>query len=145
MATLADLATELRKIANNVGNDASDVSREVARAIAHDVIDHTPVDSGETVSCWEIGIGAPPVAKRGAFVPGKAGSTAAANRQAAKAACDAALDTPKAPGTSIFISNAGDAIAFLNGGSSQQEPAGFVERGIIVGRLKAAELGGRNG
>lgn len=145
MGTLAGLAKELRTIASNAGNQGSDVAREVARAIAHDAIDHTPVDEGETVSCWEIGVGAPPLARRSAFVPGKAGSTAGANRQAAKAACDAILDAPKSPGTPIFISNAGDAIGFLNGGSSQQEPAGFIERSVIVGRLKAAELGKRNG
>lgn len=145
MGTLATLAKEIRAKANSVGKDASDVAREVARAIVHDVIDHTPVDEGDTVSSWEVGIGFAPTARRRASIPGRRGSTAGANRQAAKAAADAILDAPKAPGVPIFISNASDAIGPLNNGTSQQEPAGFVERGIVVGRLKASELSSGHG
>lgn len=139
MGTLQQLATEVRTIATNAGKIGSDTARKVARAIAHDVIEHTPVDEGDTVSSWSVGIGAPPLANRRAFIPGKAGSTAGANRQAARAAANAILDAPKAPGVPIFISNGSEAIEFLNNGSSRQEPAGFIERAIVIGRLAARD------
>lgn len=111
----------------------------VARAIVTDVIAHTPVDEGHTVSSWEAGIGSPPVADRRAYAPGKDGSTATENRSAALDAALAVLSPQKPAGVPIYISNASEAIGYLNDGSSKQEPAGFIERAVAVGGIEAAK------
>lgn len=134
MASLSDLAVRMRKLAKRYDSIGSEIAVKTALAIIDDVIDHTPVDKGDTVSSWSVGYGSPPEASRTAFAPGRKGSTAEANREAAKIAAHAILAAPKRPGVPIFISNASDAIVFLDGGSSSQEPAGFVARSILIGR-----------
>lgn len=140
MPNLQHLAIRLRQRAAAVESIGPTVAREVVRAIAHDVVAHTPVDEGHTVSSWELGVGSPPDADRQAHVPGKDGSTASENRSLTLAAIDAVLAAPKRSGVPYVLSNASAAVGFLNDGSSRQEPAGFVERAILVGRLKLREL-----
>lgn len=140
MPNLHDLANRLRQRADAAKSIGPLVAREVVRAIAHDVIAHTPVDEGHTVSSWELGIGQQPSADRTAHVAGQKGSTASENRAQAIAAVEAVLASPKRPGVPYVLSNGSEAIGFLNDGSSRQEPAGFVERAILVGRLKLREL-----
>lgn len=143
MPNLHDLATKLRRQAAAVEQIGPTVAAEVVKAIAYDVIAHTPVDEGHTVASWELGVGAPPSADRLAYIPGRKGSTASENRSLARLAIDAILAAPKRPGVSYFLSNASEAIGYLNDGSSRQEPAGFVERAILVGRLRLKELNTR--
>lgn len=130
---LKDLAVRLRTVAEEVPNYSATVQRQVAFAIIKDLIIVTPVDTTNALSNWQISLGAPAAAEREPFVPGFLGYTASASQAAAIADAEARLKAHK-PGQPIFISNLAPYIVALNGGSSKQEPAGFVERSVLIGR-----------
>jgi len=101
---------------------------------------NTPVDTGEHVSSWTAGIGHPAAnAHREAYIEGAGGYTADANARLTVAAARRVIATSK-PGQPIYISNEAPAIKLLNNGSSRKEPAGFVERAIMVGRISLQRL-----
>lgn len=113
---------------------------ETTKRIARDVIDHTPVDTTEHASNWQVEIAAKPLTGFDAIFPGSQGSTASQSRNAAYDHVVRSL-TLKDPGVVIYLSNLGPAIEDLNNGTSKQEPAGMVQRAIRVGQRYAASSG----
>lgn len=123
---------------------ANEVAIAVVKAIDRDVVPHTPVDTTEGVSNWQAEVNRKPGFPLPAIYPGQGGSTAGASRSEAISHVDRTL-TDKQPGEPVFLSNLADWIVRLNNGTSRsnQEPKGFVERAVLIGRLtvKKAKLG----
>lgn len=130
--TLLDLAKRLDKMPTQIEQAANKVKVDCVKAIDRDLVPHTPVDVTTAVSNWQPGVGAKPSFELPAIVPGEYGSTAPESRREAIAHVDRAL-ADVAPGQSFFLSNLTDYIVRLNNGSSRQEPAGFVERALLIG------------
>lgn len=104
-----------------------------ALAIVRDLTVHTPVDTTRALSNWIVSIGQRDPSYIDPWVPGFAGSTKAASAAEVMALARLILKSRK-PGQPIYISNNAPYIRRLNEGYSKQEPAGFVERAVIVGR-----------
>jgi len=133
MKTLADLADKMKKTAANLNLEVSRCTIEAARVIHHNLTEATPVDTSTALSNWDISVGTLNGERHEAWFYGKKGSTKLRSMNAANIEADVRLKTKKA-NQSIFISNSVDYIKNLNDGSSKQEPAGFVERAILLGR-----------
>lgn len=137
MAGLLELERWCTALPDQIEAAANEVAKETVRVIDRDVVAHTPVDVTTAVSNWQPGINTAPDFELPAIVPGQAGSTAPQSRAEAIAHVDRAL-AEKEPGEAFYLSNLVDHIGPLNDGTSQQEPAGFVERAVRKGELYAA-------
>lgn len=127
----------MAKLPDQIEKGASNVVVAVVKAIDRDVVPHTPVDTSEALSNWQAGINEPVSFPLPAIYPGSHGSTASASQEAAISHVDRVLAT-KEPGMPVYLSNLTEYIVGLNNGTSSQEPKGFVERAVLVGRLTAA-------
>jgi hypothetical protein len=108
----------------------------------------TPADVGDAISNWQVSIEAPARGVIPAFAPSPRGRmihgkwthtvdpqiTRSNNAPIAQAKAQAILEG-KQPGQSIFITNELPYIKKLDSGSSDQAPAGFFDRALIVGKL----------
>lgn len=131
---LLSLSKRMQRIKRAIPEEVHRVKKEVAEAVATDLIRVTPVDVTEALSNWQVGINSPPSFPLPAIYPGKAGDTESASEQAAiEHAKRVLLDSR--PGEKLYVSNLAGHIVYLNDGSSAQEPAGFVHRAVIVGRV----------
>lgn len=130
MATLRDLAAQMRALNSQVVGGSSGVQKAVAVVVVDYLIDNSPVDTGTAVSNYHIGAG---TAQQAPYAPGEKGSTAEANRAAAKAAAHAAIAAVP-DGSPIVISNPVEYVGYLNDGTTEHPPQLFVERAIAVGR-----------
>lgn len=134
MGTLKGLAARMSAEADRLEEYASDAAVFLARNIAHNLIDETPVDTSRALSNWLISLGGPSNMGTIDFVKGEHGSTQGASAAIAKRRVDEALAT-KLPGQSIFISNVVRYIVALNRGHSGQAPAMYVENAVLRGRM----------
>lgn len=137
--TLLDLANDVDKLADKIGQAASDHAVATALTIVGDLVYHTPVDTSQALSNWDVTVGAPADDPHGPYVAGKHGSTQRASAAAALAQAKDTLKNKK-PGQSIFIANNLPYIRRLNDGYSAQVPAGFVERAVLLGRKMKAKF-----
>ena len=133
--TLLDLAHFLEYKANAISREASDTSKRVALAIVQNLTAVTPVDTSTALSNWHVSLHFPVDITIPPHSFGHLGSTKAQSAGQTIGEARNVLSN-KRPGDKLYISNNVDYIQKLNEGSSKQEPAGFVERAIIVGRLK---------
>ena len=142
MADLLALERWCNDLPDRIERSANELAMDVVIRMAGNLIDHTPVDVTTAVSNWQASINVPAMFDLPAIVPGSHGSTAPASRAEALAHVTRVV-ADKLPGEPIFLSNLAPHLVFLNDGSSKQEPAGFFERGVVVGRehLANATLG----
>lgn len=128
-----DLATDLRAIPQSISKQTSDEAVTVALAIVSDLASVTPVDTSKALSNWKVSLNQRTVLAIPPYTPGRAGSS---QEESIKATIDAAklVLAAKKPGDTIWISNVLPYIQRLNDGYSTQEPAGFVERAVLIGR-----------
>lgn len=134
MGTLLDLAKRMERVAAGLQSEASRCAVGVAVAVHHNLTDVTPVDTSTALSNWDVSLGGLSGEFHEPYFMGKKGSTELASERAANAKALEDLKNKK-PGESIFISNSTPYIKDLNNGTSKQEPAGFVHRAVLVGRL----------
>jgi hypothetical protein len=145
--TLTDLADEMDAVSAKLTDGASEIAKKVASTILEDLSQVTPVDTGEALSNWQVSVDAPMLAAIPAHVASPRGRmrdgvwTHTVDPQVTRGAnapptLDAGLllIEAKLPGEPIFISNSVDQIEILDSGSSNQAPAGFVDRAVILGR-----------
>lgn len=126
----------MEALPEKIDKAASNVAVSVVKAIDRDVVPHTPVDTTEALSNWQAALNAPINFRLPAIFPGEHGSTAAASQSAAISYVDRTLAAKK-PGEPVYLSNLAKHIVPLNNGTSSQEPKGFVERAVLIGRLTA--------
>ena len=79
MATLLDLAERMRQITDEVELCASNIAVNVATAIIHDLVEHTPVDETVAMSNWQLTLNSRAGGVIPAYSPGFHGSTRAAS------------------------------------------------------------------
>lgn len=123
----------MQRLAVNVGDRANAAKIYVATQIIVDVVIHTPVDTSKALSNWQAGLSGKNENRLLPHVAGSHGSTQGASIGATIAAAVQTLREAR-PGQTIHIFNNLPYIRKLNDGSSQQQPAGFVERAALVGR-----------
>lgn len=142
MADLLALEKWCIALPDRIDAATNDLVRGVVTAMATNLIDHTPVDITTAVSNWQASLNAPTLFELPAIVPGERGSTAPASRAEALAHVQRVLDD-RDVGETTYLSNITPYLGELNRGTSTQEPAGFFERGVVVGRvyLQTATLG----
>lgn len=138
MADLLALERWCNALPDLIEQRASDLAGEVVIRMATSLIEHTPVDVTTAASNWIASIGTPNLFEMPAIYPGSGGSTAPASRAEAIAHVRRVV-ADKDPGRPLWLSNTVDYMVYLNNfGTSQQEPAGFFERGVLVGISYAA-------
>lgn len=111
------------KVAERLGLSVVTVQKKIAFDIFADLVEQTPVDTGRAMNNWNISVG---TADRS--VKEEGGSPAGI--QGAKEGIAAATLAGLKPFSTVWISNSLPYIVFLNEGSSDQAPSGFVERSI---------------
>lgn len=146
MADLNDLANQMDQLANNLGGAANQVAKDVASTILTDLTQVTPIDTGLAVSNWQVTLDTPATGVIPAYNPSPKGRvkngvwehavdpslTAQSNVQPTFDAGNNVIQN-KQPGQDIYIANNVEYIPELDSGSSNQAPAGFVDRAIILG------------
>jgi hypothetical protein len=133
---LASFARRIRIQANRVQDGADEATIACASAVATELVESTPVDTGRAISNWDASLGPKVAVYRPAAVPGEKGSTRSGSVAEALGRMLRAITAYKSgtSGGSINITNAAPYIERLNAGSSSQAPAGFIESAIQRGR-----------
>jgi hypothetical protein len=144
VADLLALARLCNDLPDRIERAANQLAVDFVKAVDRDLVEHTPVDVTTAVSNWQASLNSPPTFELPAIVPGERGSTAAQSSSEAIAHVGRVV-AEKRPGERIFLSNLAPHIIDLNNGSSRQEPAGFFQRGILVGELFIRRAGLRLG
>lgn len=143
MADLLTLERWCNALPDRIDKAASELVVDVVIRMATNLIEHTPVDVTTAASNWIAALNAPIMFELPAIVPGKHGSTAGQSRSEAIAHVTRVL-AEKQAGETVWLSNIVPYMVYLtNHGTSRQEPAGFFERGVLVGIsfAKTASLG----
>lgn len=141
--SLLDLAKGLESRAKLIQTMGSRLAVHCAETIVKELAQNTPVDTSQAISNWTVTFDSPATEFVGPHYPGEMGSTFSISSAETVMLAKVVL-LKKKPGQSIFITNNADYIRDLNDGSSPQEPAGFVERAVIVGK-QAIRKGVKNG
>lgn len=137
--TLLDLAKDMDSTTASLKLEASRCAVETAKVIHHNLTKVTPVDTSTALSNWDIFLGSFSSEMHEAYFLGKRGSTGLKSEKFANKEAESILKEKK-PGIPIFIVNSAHYISKLNDGSSRQEPAGFVERAVLLGRRFVKEF-----
>jgi len=143
---LLDLAENCDQIADQIPTFANEIAKDVGSTILTDLVQVTPVDTGEALSNWQASLAEPSLEQIAAYVPSPKGrmkdgawSHAVDPSITAQANIAPTLEAgmmiikSKQHGIPLFISNNSEYIVVLDQGSSTQAPAGFVDRAIILG------------
>lgn len=132
---LEGLADRLEQRANNLPARAGKVIRKAILSVHSALVITTPVDTGAAKSNFTITLRGPESGAFRPFVPGRFGSTAAANISAALQDAHARLSgrTDVLVEVPVYITNALDYIVDLNRGKSPQAPPFYVQRAILLG------------
>ncbi len=129
MANLSEFSRRITLRGRKVAEGADALTRKTALAVDQAVVTGTPVDQGRARSNWIVAINSTPSEIIDAYDPGKDGSTAASNAQAALDQAEAVVRNYQ-HGDEIHITNNLPYIARLNDGYSAQAPANFVEQAV---------------
>lgn len=125
-------AQSLRGEALRLGLSTDTLVKKVAVATLRTVVKTTPRLSGQARANWQVKVSRLGPAKTPLL--GKLDFQGDATIAVGSARING---TKRKPGQTVWISNALDYIEELNDGKSQQEPAGFVGRALLAGRLAA--------
>ncbi len=137
MATsdLHQFGERMKQLGKRVADNSDRLVRKCALAIDATVVLATPVDTGRARANWQVSLNDPKNSTRDPFSTGAGGSTGGQNARAAMAEAQVVIDgyTYERSPVGLFITNNLPYIGRLNNGHSAQAPAGFVEKGILVG------------
>lgn len=136
---LLNLADRIAKLNGRIQTAASETAKDVAIAVVTDLANKTPVDTSNALSNWQVTLDEPATQEIKPYFPGYMGSTQRASAAQTINEGRSALGRKK-PGQKIYITNNAPYIRALNNGSSKQEPAGFVERAALIGRIIARKF-----
>ena|ERR1035437_484490 len=155
MANLNDLANDMDKLLVRLDSFAKQTVKDAALSIMSDLVQVTPVDVGTALSNWQLTLDTPAEHVLTAYEPALRGRnvkgvwthrvdpalTAQANVAPTLDAAKVVL-AERQKGQLVFITNNLPYIRKLNDGSSDQAPAGFVDRAVILGNqvVQAAKL-----
>lgn len=131
--SLLSLARRMERVDKKITKKRAELVRLVAFNTLVELVTSTPVDVSTALSNWQVAVNDPVLTEINAFFAGKFGTTQSSSVSAAVRAARSELRSVKA-GDTVIISNLVDYIEQLNNGRSNQAPAGFVQRAILVGR-----------
>jgi hypothetical protein len=148
-STLGQMAAQFRNLAETLPERANAVRKQIARTINFDLLQTTPVDTGQAVSNWQVTLDEVPEGIRPAFVPSREGymkqkdgekswvhrvDPELTRQQNIAPAMDLANQTIDAtlPNQVINITNNLDYIQALDEGHSEQAQL-FVDRATLLG------------
>ena len=131
---LNDLGKMFDRLPREIKTAASMAAVFASTTIVKDLTNNTPVDTTKALSNWIVSLGSPATGEIGPHSPGFAGHTKTPSALQTYSAAVAIL-AKKKPGQVIYITNNVDYVKLLNEGSSKQQPAGFVQRAVYLGRL----------
>lgn len=97
---------------------ANEIVQDAAIRYVNEIVSVAPVDTGLTVSSWKVGLNYVPTGTR-IFVPGKLGSTAAANRSAVLGVLIPRIKA-RVTGQTISIVNETPYLQYINKGEYEQ-------------------------
>lgn len=127
MASPKQFTRRIFLTADRIPGNASKLVRQVALVADQALVLATPVDKGIARSNWQVSVNRPIRKVIPAYAPGnKLGLGERRNAAKALAQGSAAIAKYKGPGK-IYITNNVHYITLLNGGSSRQAPANFVQ------------------
>lgn len=136
---LLDLANDMYRLADRVDDVASEAAVEVTRAIIKYLAYHTPVDTSQALSNWQVSFNAPIQREITPHYSGVAGSTQGASAEETIRLANEILRN-KVPGATIYIVNRLPYIQRLEDGYSLQAPAGFMAGAMLMGRITLREF-----
>lgn len=152
MADLDDLANDMDALVKRLGVFSDQIVKDAAMTILIDLVQSTPADVGSAITNWQLTLDAPAERELAAYVPSLRGRTVKGLWEhridpaiTAQANIPPTVDAAKGilvnrePGQFVFITNNLPYIRKLNDGSSDQAPAGFVDRAIILGNQVIAK------
>lgn len=133
--TFEALANRVIRSAKTLPQRVSNTAIAAALEVVQDLNEHTPVDTSKALSNWQTRLNSPVSTAIPAFVAGLQGSSKNQSAQVVLTAAKATLFGKK-QGIPIYISNVLPYITPLNSGTSTKEPAGFVQRAVLLGRIR---------
>ncbi|MBD4209910.1 hypothetical protein [Staphylococcus aureus] len=130
MARAVVFAQRMRMRGNQVVARQHERVNRLALSILLNLLQSTPVDTGEAISNWILSLGHATNENIGPYAPGQYGSTRQMNigqtyNVAMIGISDRRLEQP------IYISNSAPHIGRLNNGWSAQAPAGFFQSSVL--------------
>lgn len=150
VSTLAEMSKMLRSVAESLSERANTVRKQIVRTVNFDLLQTTPVDTGQAVSNWQVTVDEIPEGTRPPFVLSREGYmqqrkgekswvhrvdseyTRQQNLAPAMQLANATIDAAK-PDETIIITNNLPYIQALDEGHSSQAQ-NFVERAILLGQ-----------
>ena len=114
----------LQKVVRDLQQHGNQIIRKLTAELHRELLLNTPIDTGHCQSNWIVSHGAPTVS-----VVGSKQHVDATTAPASLAAVLGARDLLK---STTYICNNVHYVGALNDGYSPQQPAGFVERAILV-------------
>lgn len=138
MTTLSGFAERMRQTAKNFDKNCETLVKRVAYVTLEELVERTPIDTGQAKSNWLVSIWGPMGGTRPPFAPGFKGSTKLANERATIADGQYRINQFRITFgmEKIYITNNLDYILMLETGSSKsQAPFGFVDASLIRGGI----------
>lgn len=132
MSDLRQFGRRMRVLANQLEAGVSELTKNVALRVHHEVVMDTPVDKGTARSNWMVTLNHVASGTIPSLVPGTSGSTRGRVAQESILRGLVALDTYRA-GDTVFITNNLDYIQALNRGWSPQAAPRYVQRAVETG------------
>jgi hypothetical protein len=146
--TFQGMSAQFRELAQTLPLRANEAKKTLASTIENDLLQVTPVDTGQAVSNWQVTVDTPAEDTVPPYAPAREGYMKGVRTWTHRADpsqtrvdnASSALDVSRPiiagaqPGQPIFITNSVDYIQALDDGHSSQAPALFVDRAIILGR-----------
>lgn len=131
----ADFARRMANLAEEVEENINDGLKEISAVALTEIVYQTPVDRrknaphpGQARGGWVVGANTPPVPREPGHMDEVGTDTIAEGI--------AELTTLYGHNNTVFIENHVPYINKLNAGSSQQAPAGFVEKALVQARSR---------
>ena len=127
--SFTNFSKRMRSLGQSVEHNSREGVKRIARATVIELINRTPVDTGQAASNWQVGLGSFPAGPKFGFT----------DIPAARALALAMIEQRQA-GQNVYISNLLPYIGRLNAGYSAQAPAGFVENALVQARAIARNI-----
>lgn len=140
MRDLNDFAARLKDIADSLEPNVNKLMKDVATAVATEVVASTPVLTSRARANWQTTLNEP---AQGVLYPQpQKPPTPESGAERSLAEAREVLSEYKT-GDTVYIANRLPYISLLNEGSSKQSPAMFVERSVQRARRMFKEAAGR--
>lgn len=130
---LLEFSAKMRQRALNLPKKVNTIKKAKATVALKSLCQDTPVDTGKAVSNHVVTIGSPFVGVIDPHVPGVKGSTADANRAAAREAGRPVIASAK-PGETIHITNNVPYLKFNDVGKGANAPTGITAMAKLAAR-----------